>query len=333
MSRSSIRKAAYLSGPMTGIEDYNYPRFHEVAGKMRAQGYAVVNPAESYGGDQSLAFSTYMRWDIKQLLESCDAVVLLGGWQQAAGAVFEVAIAAALGYSILEYQDEPGGFVLKSALPIFETDRERLASVLGLADVKAEEPAPLKVGDRVRYIQGPGFASNARIGKVGTYMGVAPSGIGIGPCAFFRYVSDLGKEVTPSVFLANLERIEDEPKPAALEVVPSGPEPLTSWAVADSELLKEADRIVNSDRQRTYGHPITHHTATAAMWSAYLTRVNDEHEVIVRPQDVSILMVLDKASRIGGGDKVDNALDIAGYAQVHAKVRARQEADNGGVFA
>lgn len=263
MSRSSIRKAAYLSGPMTGIEDYNYPRFHEVARKMRSLGYAVVNPAESYNGDQTLAFSTYMRWDIKQLLDGCDAVVLLEGWRQAAGAVFEVAIAAALGYSILEYRDEPGCFSLKSALPIFETDRERLASVLGLADVKAE----------------------------------------------------------------------DEPQPAALEVVPSGPEPLTSWAVADSELLKEADRIVNSDRQRTYGHPITHHTATAAMWSAYLTRVNDEHEVIVRPQDVSILMVLDKASRIGGGDKVDNALDIAGYAQVHAKVRARQEADNGGVFA
>lgn len=112
----------------------------------------------------------------------------------------------------------------------------------------------------------------------------------------------------------------------------SGPEPLTTWAEADEQLLNEADRIVNSDRQRTYGHPITHHTATAAMWSAYLTRVNDEHDVIVRPQDVSILMVLDKASRIGGGDKVDNALDIAGYAQVHAKVRARQTADNGGVF-
>lgn len=329
---STIRKAAYLSGPMTGHDDFNYPRFHEVAGKLRAQGYAVVNPAESYSGDQSLAFSTYMRWDIKQLLESCDAVVLLEGWRQAAGAVFEVAIAAALGYSILEYQDEPGGFVLKSALPIFETDRERLASVLGLADVKAEEPAPLKAGDRVRYIQGPGFASPSRIGKVGTYEGVAPSSIFGPPCAFFRYVSDLGNEVTPSVFLANLERIEDEPQPAALEVVPSGPEPLTSWADADSQLLKEADRIVNSDRQRTYGHPITHHTATAAMWSAYLTRVNDEHEVIVRPQDVSILMVLDKASRIGGGDKVDNALDIAGYAQVHAKVRARQETSNGGVF-
>lgn len=116
---------------------------------------------------------------------------------------------------------------------------------------------------------------------------------------------------------------------------PAGPEPMSTWAEADDGLLKAADHIVNGDRQRTYGHPINHHTTTAQLWSSYLTRVMDPHgegpvEVVVRPQDVSILMVLDKVSRIAGGDKVDNLTDVAGYAQVHAKVRARQvEAEQG----
>lgn len=254
MSRSTIRKAMYLSGPMTGIEDYNYPAFHAATAKLRGTGYAVFNPAESYGGSQVLSFDTYMRHDLKSILEWCDTIVVLPGWEKSPGSVLEVAVGAALGHAILAFMDrEDRGFGLESALPVHETDRERLSFLLGIG-AYANQPA-------------------------------------------------------------------------------TGPEPLTTWAEADEQLLKEADRIVNSDRQRTYGHPITHHTATAAMWSAYLTRVNDEHEVIVRPQDVSILMVLDKASRIGGGDKVDNALDIAGYAQVHAKVRARQETDNGGVFA
>lgn len=251
---TTIRKAVYLSGPMTGHPDWNYPAFHNAAAKLRASGYAVVNPAEAYEGNTTLPFDVYLRHDLRSILQDCHTIVVLEGWEKSPGAVLEVAVGAALGHGILAFTDhEDGGFGLESALPVHETDRERLSFLLGIG-AYANQPA-------------------------------------------------------------------------------TGPEPLTTWAEADEQLLKEADRIVNSDRQRTYGHPITHHTATAAMWSAYLTRVNDEHEVIVRPQDVSILMVLDKVSRVGGGDKVDNLLDIAGYAQVHAKVRARQETDNGGVFA
>lgn len=273
---STIRKAMYLSGPMTGHPDWNYPAFHAAARMLRAWGHAVINPAESYNGDQSLSFDTYMRLDLKQILEACDTIVVLPGWEKSPGAVLEVAVAAALGHGVLSFIDRPelNGYALESTFEVHETNRERLVAALA------------------RFV----YPVNVTVSNLEAAM--------------------------PAGWLA-------EQQAAALA---SGPEPLNTWAEADSKLLLEADRIVNSDRQRTYGHPITHHTATAAMWSAYLTRVNDEHDVIVRPQDVSILMVLDKASRIGGGDKVDNALDIAGYAQVHAKVRARQESSNGGVF-
>lgn len=266
---STIRKAMYLSGPMTGHPDWNYPAFHNAARLLRLWGNAVVNPAEAYDGNQSLPFDVYLRHDLRSILQDCDTIVVLDGWEKSPGAVLEVAVGAALGHGILRFVDKPEEreYALESVFPVHETNRERLVAALA------------------------------------------------------RFVYPL-----PDVIRTT------QPEVVAPIVQASGPEPLNTWAEADSKLLLEADRIVNSDRQRTYGHPITHHTATAAMWSAYLTRVNDEHEVIVRPQDVSILMVLDKASRIGGGDKVDNALDIAGYAQVHAKVRARQETSNGGVF-
>jgi hypothetical protein len=39
-------KWIYLSGPMTGLPDYNHPAFRAEAKRLRALGYTVVNPAE-----------------------------------------------------------------------------------------------------------------------------------------------------------------------------------------------------------------------------------------------------------------------------------------------
>ncbi len=282
---STIRKALYLAGPMTGIEDFNYPAFHAAAKALRARGYAVINPAEAFGGDQALSFDTYMRYDLICLLKDCDGIVVLDGWEKSPGAVLEVSVASALGYGILklvEGQDAyADGYALESLFPVHETNHERLGHALA------------------SYVY---------------------------PIPAVELTSKHAEQIAAEV----LKPLKPWLKPAPVKA--PGPEPLTTWQEAEDGLLKAADGIVNGDRQRTYGHPITHHTATAAMWQAYLTRVNGEHEVIVRPQDVSILMVLDKVSRVGGGDKVDNLLDIAGYAQVHAKVRAAQQADNGGVF-
>jgi hypothetical protein len=39
-------KRLYLAGPMTGIEDFNYPAFNAMAERLRAAGYEVKNPAD-----------------------------------------------------------------------------------------------------------------------------------------------------------------------------------------------------------------------------------------------------------------------------------------------
>lgn len=95
----------YLSGPMTGIPEHNFPAFHEAASLWRAAGHTVVSPAEMDKTDdhEALAkvpWTTYLRRDLSELL-TCEGIVCLPGWQQSRGAVLEVHVARALEMHVL----------------------------------------------------------------------------------------------------------------------------------------------------------------------------------------------------------------------------------------
>jgi hypothetical protein len=92
-------KSIYLSGPMTGYPDFNYPSFDLAAATLREMGYQVFNPAEQFGRDQSLEWEQYMRLDIGAILE-CDEVCVLDGWEQSVGARLEVAVALSIGLPV-----------------------------------------------------------------------------------------------------------------------------------------------------------------------------------------------------------------------------------------
>lgn len=57
----------YLSGPMTGLPDYNYPAFNAEAARLRALGYTVENPAENPPVPGHV-WELYMRAAIHKLL-------------------------------------------------------------------------------------------------------------------------------------------------------------------------------------------------------------------------------------------------------------------------
>ena len=86
----------YLSGPMTGIPDWNYPAFHAAANQLRHAGHVVFSPAENFEGDTKRDRAEYMRKDIEAVLWA-EAVAVLPGWYASKGAALEVAIARELG--------------------------------------------------------------------------------------------------------------------------------------------------------------------------------------------------------------------------------------------
>lgn len=88
----------YISGPMTGLPELNFPAFHSAASRLRALGHEVVNPAE-LNPDPAAKWSDCMRTDIKALMD-CDAIAMLPGWQDSKGASLEHHIANQLGLGV-----------------------------------------------------------------------------------------------------------------------------------------------------------------------------------------------------------------------------------------
>ncbi len=83
----------YLSGPMTGLPDYNRPAFDERARLMREAGYIVNNPADisrQYGLDKPYAF--FFRESMRMLLRS-DVVYVFGDITNSKGAIMELNVA------------------------------------------------------------------------------------------------------------------------------------------------------------------------------------------------------------------------------------------------
>lgn len=87
-------KRIYVAGPMTGYPDLNFPLFHSVAAELRARGLDVVNPAE-LNADPTKGWHDCMRVDIRELV-TCDAILMLPGWEKSKGATLERHIAKAL---------------------------------------------------------------------------------------------------------------------------------------------------------------------------------------------------------------------------------------------
>ena len=95
-------KRIYISGPMTGLPEFNFPAFHSAAATLRACGFEVVNPAEL--NDQHKAYNDCLRADIKALCD-CDVIALLPGWEGSNGAHLELHIAHRIGLEVKRFED------------------------------------------------------------------------------------------------------------------------------------------------------------------------------------------------------------------------------------
>jgi len=101
-----------------------------------------------------------------------------------------------------------------------------------------------------------------------------------------------------------------------------------------NDILAEADKIINGERQEQYGKPEDAFESIASLWNAYfisilkdLQSANNcfhaeswEGEFIIKAHDVAMMMVLLKVARTNGQKKIDNYIDIAGYAALAARL-------------
>ena len=100
--RKKYPTVIYISGPMRGVPDYNYPAFDNAARELRKCGYAVLNPAENFGGVDNYVRETYMRLDYYHVLQA-EHVWVLPNWSQSDGARAEVLVALDCGIPIFDY--------------------------------------------------------------------------------------------------------------------------------------------------------------------------------------------------------------------------------------
>ena len=86
----------------------------------------------------------------------------------------------------------------------------------------------------------------------------------------------------------------------------------------DEDILDTAARITRGDRNASYGPPDQDFRRTAGMWSA-LFGAKLKEGVTFEPRDVAMAMILLKCSRESHQRKLDNWVDIAGYARCGSK--------------
>ena len=101
----------FIAGPMRGYEKYNFPKFDAIEKCLKDNGIDCVNPGrisrkfKEKDVNSDIAVHNKMV-DMQQEAErTCNAILLLNGWQWSKGVALEVKTAAELGMQFLLESD------------------------------------------------------------------------------------------------------------------------------------------------------------------------------------------------------------------------------------
>lgn len=96
-----------------------------------------------------------------------------------------------------------------------------------------------------------------------------------------------------------------------------------------NDILEEADKIINGERNDDYGKPEDCFREVARYWNTYIRAIIAKGDSgkplyhwqeIINSHDVAMMMVLLKVARTNKSKKKDNYVDIAGYAAIAEKL-------------
>lgn len=108
ISTSSVRaRVYYLSGPMAGYPELNFPAFEAAASMLRRRGLTIVSPNELTPPttDPKMEGLDFLAWDIHIMTRDCNAIILLQGWPASKGARAELEVALILKWPVFFFDD------------------------------------------------------------------------------------------------------------------------------------------------------------------------------------------------------------------------------------
>lgn len=96
------KKLYYLAGPMTGIDQSNFPMFDSVAGQLRELGFSIVSPAELDSPEDrasalankrsTKSWGDFLSRDVKIVADQVQGIIFLPGWEKSRGARLEATV-------------------------------------------------------------------------------------------------------------------------------------------------------------------------------------------------------------------------------------------------
>lgn len=90
----------YISGPITGIEDY-MKNFDKAEKELKSVGFSVVNPAKVLSQmPEDTEYEEYMEMSM-MMLSMCSHIYLLDGWEKSMGSNREYGYALASDITIM----------------------------------------------------------------------------------------------------------------------------------------------------------------------------------------------------------------------------------------
>ena len=98
------RRRIYISGPMSGLPDFNYPAFGAAAQWLENQGWEPVSPAD-IGQREGWEWCDYMKAAVA-MQTTCEAIHMLRGWHRSRGATVEHKLASVFG-QFVTYEAAP----------------------------------------------------------------------------------------------------------------------------------------------------------------------------------------------------------------------------------
>jgi hypothetical protein len=99
----------YISGPMTGYPNFNFPAFDEASRILRAYGLQIISPAELDRDDPPAPGSVWMDFilrDLKVIHDKVKGIIFLPNWYHSRGARMEAFTGIMLGMRFAQYYDD-----------------------------------------------------------------------------------------------------------------------------------------------------------------------------------------------------------------------------------